>query len=343
MTKNTMTKNKDPQGRKWQLTLNNPIEKGFCHERIKTELGKLKSTVYWCMSDEIGTGEETPHTHIFIAFSSAVRFSTLKNLFHSAHIERANGTSQDNRDYIAKDGKWKDTDKGETIIDGSFEEWGDMPLERRGGWNVEVAIHERIQDGATNAEILLEFPDYLRGMRDVEFVRQTLKNEEYRNKWRDIETVYIWGNTGTGKTRSVMDGFGYSNVYAVNNYKHPFDLYFGENVMLFDEFNSQFRIQDMNNYLDGYPIPLPARYNNKQACYEKVFIISNLDLREQYKNEQNNQPEVWAAFVRRIHKVIRFFPDGTKQEYNTQEYLAKSKGAGAWVELPLDTPTPFNV
>ena len=199
-----------------------------------------------------------------------------------------------------------------------------------------------IQDGATNAEILLEFPDYLRGMRDVEYVRQSLKAEEYRNKWRDIETIYIFGANATGKTRSVMDKYGYSNVYAVNNYKHPFDLYFGENVMLFDEFASDIRIQDMNNYLDGYPIALPARYNNKQACYEKVYIISNLDLREQYKNIQTDQPEVWAAFIRRIRKVIRFNADGTKQEYDTQEYLTKHKGAGAWVELTSDTPTPFD-
>ena len=332
-----MAKNKDPQGRKWQLTLNNPIEKGFSHEHIKSELSKLKSAVYWCMADEKGNEEETPHTHIFIACSSVVRFSTIKNLFPPAHIERANGTSQENRDYIAKYGKWKDTDKGETNIEGSFEEWGELPHEhQRGGRGIEAIIIERIQDGATNAEILFEFPDYLRGMRDVEYVRQSLKAEEYRDKWRDIETVYMWGNTGTGKTRSVMDGYGYSNVYAVNNYKHPFDLYFGENVLLFDEFNSGIRIQDMNNYLDGYPIALPARYNNKQACYEKVFIISNLDLREQYKGTQQQEPEIWRAFLRRIHKVVRYMPDGTRREYATDEYFM-------WEELPTDTKTPFDI
>ena len=332
-----MSRSKDPQGRKWQLTLNNPIEKGFNRERIKAEFCNLQSAVYWCMADEKGAEEETPHTHIFIAFSSAVRFSTLKNNFQPAHIERVNGTSQENRDYIAKTGKWKDTVKGETHIEGSFEEWGELPLERQGNRNVESAIIERIQDGATNAEILLEF-DYLRGMRDVEFVRQTLKQEQYRDKWRTIETVYIWGKTGTGKTRSVMDGHGYHNVYAVNNYKYPFDGYAGESVMLFDEFNSSFRIQDMNNYLDGYPISLPARYSNKQACYEKVFIISNLDLHYQYRGEQQNQSEVWTAFIRRIHKVVHFMPDGTRREYNTNAYLY---GRDTWTELPADTPTPF--
>ena len=332
-------KNKDPQGRKWVLTLNNPIEKGFDHERIKTELTKLKSAIYWCMSDEKGNEEETPHTHFFIAFSSAVRFSTLKKLFYEAHIERANGTSQENRDYIAKEGKWADTEKAETLVEGSFEEWGEMPTERKGGICIESIVLDRIQDGATNAEILFEFPDFFRAIRDVEYVRQVLKAEENRNKWRKLETTYIQGVTGVGKTRSVMDGHGYSNVYAVNNYKHPFDGYAGESVMLFDEFNSGIRIQDMNNYLDGYPIALPARYSNKQACYDKAFIVSNLDLKEQYKLEQQTQPEVWAAFIRRIHKVIIFMPDGSRREFDTQEYLS---GGNDWVELPKDYPLPFN-
>jgi hypothetical protein len=332
-------KGKDPQGRKWLLVLNNPIEKGFDHERIKLELSKLKSAIYWCMADEKGNEEETPHTHLYIAFSSAVRFSTIKNLFHEAHIEKANGTSQENRDYIAKEGKWSDSDKAETLVGGTFEEWGEMPTERKGGISLESIILERIQDGANNAEILLEFPDFFRAIRDVEYVRQTLKAEEYRNKWRELETVYIQGVTGVGKTRSVMDGHGYSNVYAVNNYKHPFDGYAGERVMLFDEFNSGIRIQDMNNYLDGYPISLPARYSNKQACYEKIFVVSNLDLREQYKNEQQNFPEVWAAFIRRIHKVIKFMPDGSRREYKTQDYLS---GSADWVELPKGYTTPWS-
>ena len=322
-----MSKRKDPQGRKWQLTLNNPLGKGFDHERIRNEFSKLKSVVYWCMADEIGEKEETPHTHIFVVFSSAVRFSTIKNLFETAHIERANGTSQENRAYIAKEGKWKDTDKSETAIDGSFEEWGEMPHERQGGWSVETAIIDRILDGASNAEILLEFPDYLRGMRDVEYVRQALKQEEYRNKWRTLEVVYIFGRTETGKTRFVMDGYGYSNVYAVNNYRHPFDGYSGESVILFDEFNSGIAIQKMNNYLDGYPLALPARYSDKQACYEKVFIISNSTLKSQYRQEQLTQPEVWAAFIRRIHKVIHFKSEGSRHEYETQNFL---NGAGVF-------------
>jgi len=329
---------KDPQSLKWQITINNPLEKGFSHERIKEEISQLKSIVYWCMADEVGTEEKTPHTHVYVAFSSNVRFSTLKKRFETAHLERAYGSSQDNRDYVAKAGKWENDEKCDSKLEGTFEEWGEMPIERQGGWNIETEILRRIVDGASNAEILLEFPDYLRGLRDVDYVRQTLRAEEYREKWRSLEVTYISGPTGTGKTRYVMDGCGYSNVYAVNNYKHPFDGYAGESVMLFDEFTGNIRIQDMNNYLDGYPIALPARYSNKQACFERVFIVSNLDIREQYRNEQLHQCEFWDAFIRRIHRVILFLPDGSRSEYQTRDYLS---GVHDWVELPDGFPLPF--
>ena len=36
-------------------------------------------------------------------------------------------------------------------------------------------------------------------------------------------------------------------------------------------------IGDMLNYLDGYPISLPARYANRVACYEEVYITANTD------------------------------------------------------------------
>lgn len=328
---------KDPQARRWQITVNNPTAKGFDHERIKTEMDKLKSVVYWCMADEQGLEEQTPHTHIYLACSSPVRFSTLKNLFPSAHFERANGTSQQNRDYLSKTGKWADTDKAETVIDGTFEEWGDMPVEARGN-GMATEIIERIQDGATNAELLLEFPKVLlRGLRDIDHIRQTLIAEEFCNKWRNLETTYIWGATGAGKTRLVRESYGYSNVCAVTDYRnHPFDCYKHQPVLLFDEFDSGIRITDMNNYLDGYPLFLPARYNLKVACYERVYIVSNLDLRKQYIDEYHLRPEVWFAFMRRIHKVIHFMPDGTRRVYDdVQGYLDETSG---YVELPKDAP-----
>lgn len=54
---------KDTQSRKWQLTINNPVEKGYTHDFIKSILSGLTSVIYWCMADEVGE-QGTYHTHI---------------------------------------------------------------------------------------------------------------------------------------------------------------------------------------------------------------------------------------------------------------------------------------
>jgi len=53
---------KDTRTRKWQITINNPLEKGFTHDFIKAQLEKFKSCVYWCMSDD-GLLQRRPLLH----------------------------------------------------------------------------------------------------------------------------------------------------------------------------------------------------------------------------------------------------------------------------------------
>lgn len=53
---------RDSQSRKWQITINNPIEKGFDHHKIKGVLSELKSLQYCAMADEAG---QTHHTHLY--------------------------------------------------------------------------------------------------------------------------------------------------------------------------------------------------------------------------------------------------------------------------------------
>ena len=78
----------DVRSRKWLVTINNPVEKGFDHNAIKAQLQLFKNCAYWCMSDEIGKDGGTYHTHVFICCTGAVRFSTLKKRFDGAHFER---------------------------------------------------------------------------------------------------------------------------------------------------------------------------------------------------------------------------------------------------------------
>lgn len=51
----------------------------------------------------------------------------------------------------------------------------------------------------------------------------------------------------------------------------------------------------MLQYCDIYPIQLPARYANKFACYETVYIISNWSLEDQYKEVQKDNPGIMES------------------------------------------------
>ena len=88
------------------ITINNPQTCGLDHNRIL----ELLQLFRLCLADEIaGTG--TYHTHIFLYSHSPMRFGTVKRRFPPAHIDKANGTAQENRDYIRKEGKWAETAK----------------------------------------------------------------------------------------------------------------------------------------------------------------------------------------------------------------------------------------
>lgn len=299
----------DTQSRKWQLTINNPTEKGFTHERIRAELDSLKSVIYWCMADEIGENG-TYHTHVYIQGKGAMRFSTIKKRFDSAHIEMAKGTALQNREYVAKSGKWEKDKKHETCVDGTFEEWGEMPVERQGARNDLADLHAMVKEGLSDYDILEQMPEAMLQLDKIQLTRQVIVQEKYKNSWRDLTCAYIYGDTGTGKTRSVMEKYGYENVFRVTDYFHPFDNYRGQDVIIFEEFRSGFRIADMLNYLDGYPLELPCRYANKYACYTKVYIISNIPLSEQYRNQPQ---ESFNAFLRRINYVLHYTLQGVKR------------------------------
>ena len=297
---------RDTQSRKWLLTINNPIDKGYTHESIHLILTGIKSIIYWCMSDEMGNETHTLHTHVFLQGRGGINFSTLRKRFPGADLEMARGTAQQNMEYVSKTGKWKDDKKSDTSIPGTFEEWGEMPVERQGRRNDLDDLYSMIKDGYTDYQILEVMPESLLNLDKLDKVRQVIRYESYKDTFRNLDVHYIYGYAGVGKTRFIMENYGFSNVFRVTDYIHPFDNYRGQDVVVFEEFRSSLSFSDMLNYLDGYPLELPCRYTNKYACYTKVYIVSNIPLIKQYPNVQSESPDSWSAFIRRINAVMHF-------------------------------------
>ena len=315
-----------PQSRKWQITFNNPSDHGFTHDVIVEKIENLAAVVYWCLCDEVGS-EGTYHTHLYICFQNPKAHTVIANAFPGAHRENVKGTSQQNRDYVLKDGEKynKQPDGRYDYVDSSgkrhtginhsdtFLEWGEMPHEHQGKSKDVEKILALVQDGADNMEIVTQVPSAMLNLDKVERTRSMFRDAQFANSWRNLHVTYIYGKTGCGKTRSVMDEYGYGNCYRVTDYKHPFDTYDGQDVIIFEEFRSSLKHADMLNYLDGYPLLLPCRYFNRQACFTKVFIITNVPPNDQYPNIDR---ESQNAFWRRVHKVIEYVGVNFKIEYD---------------------------
>lgn len=157
----------------YQITINNPEVNGFSHIIIKKALIENFSTLrYFCMADEIGE-QGTYHTHVYVYFNSRVRFKTVKKHFPPAHIEIAHGNIQSNIDYICKKGKWENTSKAETRVEGTYEEWGDVP-KQKGQIQEMEELYQMIDAGYTNAEILAMNNDYILNIDKLDKVRITL-------------------------------------------------------------------------------------------------------------------------------------------------------------------------
>ena len=307
------------QSRKWTLTLNNPKDAGFTREKIKSILERFMPR-YYCIADEVST-TGTKHTHIFILADSPIRFSTLKDRFPIAHIEKAFGSAKDNRDYIRKEGKWAQTEKAETVVAGSFEEQGYLPSEKEESSPQLAQLIQEIYNQESISNIVINNPAFALRIKDITILQQALLTEKYNQEKRDVDVSYLFGATGTGKTHGIYEKYPAKDICRITNYRGSsgvnFDSYNFHNVLVFEEFASQIPIENMLCYLDVYPLMLPARYSDKVACYTKVIITSNIPLDQQYLTVQHKHPETWRAFLRRIHHVVEYLPDGSTRELTT--------------------------
>lgn len=268
-------------------------------------------TVLFALHDK---DENNIHCHIIIQNKNQIRFDTLKNLIPFGDIEKQRGSNKECYEYCLHiDKKSKETEKDEyddscikTNIE-DIETWKKLD-KGLGARNDLTKIVEDLKNGASPTEIRDNYPSqYIRYSTSIQKIKQEVVKEEFSKVFRKLQITYIFGSTGVGKTRYVMEKFGYENVYRISSYgRSAFDGYDNQDVILFDEFRSSIPIAQMLMYLDGYPLALPCRYQDKQAVFTKVYIVSNIPLSKQYTDTQNQEPATYQAFCRRISEIYDF-------------------------------------
>ena len=289
------------QGRNYFLTVNNPTQSDEEFFEFCKNLDHIQYFVFQREQGESGT----QHFQLYIEFTIGKRFDTIKNYFPTAHIQKRKGTKKQAKEYCTK---------AETRI-GKVYEFGDL-VDEGTRTDIEEMIAQ-IENGIDE----YEFNKMFRGQttRYPNFYQKNkalYMQKKYRKaKRNDIVVNYIWGKSRTGKTSFVNDKYGYENVYSVNEYKHPFDMYEYQDIILFDDFRGQIEdITKMLHWLDVHPVTLPSRYNNKQACYTKVYFTSDLPPEKLYAWTKTTEHETWEALQLRIHNVYHFDNPNDKEK-----------------------------
>jgi len=240
------------------------------------------------------------HYHVLVEHHNAIRFSTLLNKFPGSDIEKAysaNGALY----YVGKDETAYPADEPVRFGKGIFSfENDEAPKEQ----TKFADLYYAVMAGNSVDSLILGSYQAAWHSNKLKAAEEAIRREKWGKTTRNVKVSYIWGVSGAGKTHSIYEKHGFEEVYVVNDYAHPFDSYNGEDVVVLDEFHSQIDFPYLLQLTDKYPLRLKARYNNKQAAYTKIYLISNEPLEKQYSEIQRKKPETWKALKRRINEVV---------------------------------------
>lgn len=318
------------RSRRMQITCNNPLEKGFTPEKIKETMQKW-ITEYYCFCYE--TGEQgTYHFHLYIKFKNPQQTDRISKVFENSHIEvTRNSSSQENRDYIRKEGSYIDSEKKDTNHIETFYESCECPIDGNENQGHRTDIDMMIlmvNDGASNMEIVQAVPSMALRIPAVEQYRQAYW-EEKGKEYRHMDIWYIYGKTRTGKTSFVYQSHDSSEIYSVVDYKGNgiWDKYdtARTRVLLLDEYRNSLPFSLILALCDGQPLTLNCRYANRICLHKTVYIVSNISLEEQYPNIQREEPESWKALLARINHVRHYYDLGKYRDYTVKEYLKRNE------------------
>lgn len=281
---------KDPKSRSWLLTI---PEADYDKQTVENKLGKYAAFV-----GQLEQGGKTGYRHwqVLLEHTQVIRFSTLHNLFPKAHIEIRRGTKAQAVAYCTKE----ETALGVRIGKGKIATEEDVKEPSR-----LAKLHSMILSGESLDDVLVKDPTAWHFANNLSRLEQSVIRRR-SNRMRNVETFYLYGETGVGKTSGLFAKYGLDGgMYRVSDYSHPWDSYRGEKILVLDEFyGNNVRFDFLLNVLDGYPQELPARYGNKFANWDRVYLVSNVKLEQQYPEIQRMYPKSWQALVRRIKNVV---------------------------------------
>lgn len=220
---------------------------------------------------EICPTTKKQHYQGFINLINTIKLGGLKKIASTTHFEVSEGSDEDNLKYCSKDGN-------------IYHKNGEPSF--KGKRNDINKIADAIMEGASIQEIASDNPSayikYHKGINALKFIQDKTDKTE-----REINGLYIWGDSGVGKTRMAVD---YDKNYYILSLKNQgqiwFDGYDGENTLIIDELKrGQINYGDLLRIADRYPYQAPIKGGSIMAKWKNVIITANHPMDEIFSDD----------------------------------------------------------
>lgn len=258
----------------WAFTLNNyttcDIDRLKCYTYNRLVIGK-----------EIGSAG-TPHLQGWIVFKRGYRLTQLKKLEPRIHWEV--GKTTDGENYCMKE----NTDVVVNINNGQQGKRTDLTK----CYNIlkESGI-KRLRDEEPEAYI-----KYHSGLEKLSVHLQVPRNSKPIVTW-------LWGPTGSGKTKYVFDKE--SDLWVSGVDLRWFDGYEDQDAVLFDDFRGdmcKFRV--LLRLLDRYPMKVEVKGGMREWRPKRIYITSCKRPDDVYNKDMFDNEERVDQLLRRIDEII---------------------------------------
>lgn len=264
--------------RNYTFTVNNYVEDSL--DRLKED----KHCQYVIAGCEVGA-EGTQHLQGYVQFNDKMRFTAVKALMPTAHIEVAIASDLSNYNYCTKDGNL-------------FLEHGTR--KKQGKRNDIHSACAMIDEGCNMREVATLNP--------VVYVKYNRGLEKYKAIMLDPRTeapevTVLYGPTGSGKSKTAR-GLLLEDPYIWGPEQEKwFDGYEGQQETIFEEFRGQLPLGMMLRLLDRYDCRVQTKGGTIQFVSTKIVITSPTHPREWYCTLFSDGEDKLAQLLRRITEI----------------------------------------
>jgi len=236
---------------------------------------------YLIAGEELAPTTGTPHLQGFVVFTNAIRQRTVRERFPGCHVLVARASVAQNEQYCRK------TRPDDLVANEVVYERGDKPMSSAEKGAMEQARYQNAWDFAKTGDI--ESIDADIRVRLYSSIRRIEK--DYMPDVARLDApcgIWIYGISGAGKSRAVLDAF--PNLYPKprNNW---WDGYQREDVVLLDDVD-KFDVAlggKLKHWADCYPFIGENKGGSLKIRPKKFFVTSQYTIEEIWSDQETRE------------------------------------------------------